>query len=122
MPLTVAIALTGNLTAEQAAKPGSWIAYAAAGLVLLGTICGTYYLCCVLDRRDQNRRDSAEGDGEGGGGAKRGGGRTPPKAPSGTDPEWWPEFERQFADHVGGWVTHAPARNSAGDRGRASTA
>jgi hypothetical protein len=97
---SLAIALAGALAADRRAGSGSWLAYVVSVLVLLGAMCGTYYLCVVLDRRARDRGDSTEGDGEGGGGAKRGGGRVPPKPPSGTDPEWWPEFERQFADHV----------------------
>jgi hypothetical protein len=96
--MSLAITLAGVLAADRRAGSGPWLAYVVSGLVLLGAMCGTYYVCVVLARRDGE--DSTEGDGEGGGGAKRRGGRVPPKPPFGTDPEWWPEFERQFEDHV----------------------
>jgi hypothetical protein len=110
---TVAIVLAGGLTSERVAKPGAWITYVVAGLVLLGAMCATYYLCYVLDRRAQDGRDSGDGDDEGGGGTHRGRGPTPPKDSPGTDPEWWPEFERQFAHHVGCRVHAGPAPNTA---------
>ena len=97
---TFAIALAGQLTAERVAKPGWWIPYAASGLVLLVTMCGTYYLCWALDRRDRHNGDSDDDAGGGGGGARRRDGPTPPRGAPDTDPEWWPEFERQFAHHV----------------------
>jgi hypothetical protein len=98
--ITFAIALAGNFTTERVAKPGSWLADVISGLVLLSAMCGTYYLCCVLDRRDQHGGDSSDGD-DGGGGTHRAGGPTPPQDSPDTDPEWWPEFEQQFAHHVG---------------------
>jgi hypothetical protein len=43
------------------------------------------------------RRGGSDDPGDGGGGG--GGGGSPPD-PSPSGPPWWPEFEREFADHV----------------------
>ena len=63
-------------------------------------MCGTYYLCWALDRRDRHNGDSD--DDAGGGAAELGGEMARPRrgVRPDTDPEWWPEFERQFAHHV----------------------
>lgn len=45
-------------------------------------------------------RDDGDDDGGGGGGSRP---RVPPDAPpepSGITPDWWPRFEREFADYV----------------------
>jgi hypothetical protein len=51
------------------------------------------------------RFNKPDNDGDGGGGAGGGGsgGEGPPRPPMpqpDLEPEWWPEFERQFQEHV----------------------
>ncbi len=47
-------------------------------------------------RRGEGPDDSDDGGGGGGGGR----GPSAPRRPPPAGPVWWPEFERQFADHV----------------------
>src|SRR5947207_3124214 len=58
--------------------------------------------------------DDPGGDGDGGWGG--GGGRyPPPHSPrTGPEPDWWPEFERQFAEHVRRQPTETARRPSRG--------
>jgi hypothetical protein len=77
--------------------PG-WVgAVAAVGVVLAFMLCAPWLAARSLRRRRLGD-DSDDGDGFGGGG----GGRrpTPPNRPPDADPEWWPEFEREFATYV----------------------
>jgi hypothetical protein len=68
------------------------------GLCLVGVLI-TLIVMSIQPPTD--RRDGPDGDsGSGGGGhGPRGGGPEGPE-PAGHDPEWWPDFERQFAEYV----------------------
>jgi hypothetical protein len=68
------------------------------GLCLLGLLI---VMTVMLIQLPTDRRDGTDGDwGSGGGGpGPKGGGPGGPH-PTGDDPEWWPEFERQFAEYV----------------------
>jgi hypothetical protein len=95
----VALALAGNLGAEPATRSPSWLGYAAGGLIVLAIACETIYIWWVLGRGGDGGRNPSDDDG--GGGTGPGPDRISPRGSPGTDPEWWPEFERQFADHIG---------------------
>jgi hypothetical protein len=76
-------------------------AVAIAILVGLGLFGVLFTVIVTLIRPPSDHRDGADGDsGPGGGG--RGPRREGPDGPqpSGGDPEWWPEFERQFDEYV----------------------
>ena len=97
MTLAVAFAAIGGTGHAPGSAP--WLAYAASALILMVLGCGPMYVWWALGRGEQGGGDSSDGDGEGGGGGWGGGG-SPPKGSPNTNPEWWPEFERQFAGHV----------------------
>jgi hypothetical protein len=105
--MTVAVASAAIGGAAHAARSASWIAEVAAGLVVLVFACGPLYLWLILVHWHRGGGDSDDGQGDDGGGGRRRD-RTPPKGSPNTDPEWWPEFEREFAAHVG---CHLDARD-----------
>jgi hypothetical protein len=98
--ITIGVALAENLRAERAAQSRLWIAYSVTGLILLTITCAAIYVWWAVDNGESRGGDSNDGDGGDGGGPDRGGGGIPPRGSPDTDPEWWPEFEREFADHV----------------------
>ena len=71
---------------------------AAILVALPGTALLVAIVVLVIASRWRRGGDDAEG--EGGGGNLRVPPHRPPDAPSGDEPEWWPEFERSFADYV----------------------
>jgi hypothetical protein len=98
----VAFALTGNLGGEPAAGSAApWVVYVTAGLIFLAIACEAIYIRWMIERGEKGRGNSSDDDGGGGGGIGRGQDLIPPKGSPGADPEWWPEFERQFAAQVG---------------------
>jgi hypothetical protein len=77
----------------------------AQGLITLALVLvtGTAWLfwivsCFVIQPRPDDESDG--GDGPGGGGGPGPGGVEPNLDPHGSEPAWWPEFERQFADYT----------------------
>jgi hypothetical protein len=99
--ISAAIGGTGHaLWTGHAPRSAPWTADVISGLVVLVFACGPLYLWWILGRRQPGQGDSNDGDDGGGGGGRRRD-RTPPKGSPNTDPEWWPEFERDFAAHVG---------------------
>ena len=80
------------------ARGGPVTVAAMIGICLLGVLI---VLIVMLGRPPTDRRHRNGGDSGSGGGGRgpRGGGPDVPQ-PSGHDPEWWPEFERQFAEYV----------------------
>lgn len=74
-----------------------WICLVLAGATL------DVWLCVGMVRSLRSR-----GDGEDDRGGRRRGPDSPPPRPT-EDPEWWPEFERQFADYAS---RAGPARNA----------
>ena len=69
-------------------------------LTLLGFVLDATWLCFAMDRlaKLDHGNEGEEGDGGGGGGP---GPPSPahPRPPS-RDPDWWPEFEREFRDYL----------------------
>jgi hypothetical protein len=72
----------------------------ATGAVVTGLIFGIVFalVLFVAVVAWWARRGGSDDPGDGGGGGGGGGGDPPDPAPSG--PSWWPEFEREFAEHV----------------------
>jgi hypothetical protein len=70
-------------------------------LTLLGFLLDATWLCVAVDRLRKLDHGSEGGEGEGGGGR---GGPGPPRPPHprppSEDPDWWPEFERDFRDYL----------------------
>ena len=77
-PLAVAIALT-------------------VGILLLALLATAWFVLTQFSHGGRGADDDDANPGPGGGGSGR-----PPNGPSGptSEPEWWGEFERQFAAHV----------------------
>jgi hypothetical protein len=73
----------------------------AAMLVAFCLLAFAVTVMLIVTAGRYERGDGRDGDPgpEGGGGGPGGGGPDHPR-PSGEDPVWWPEFERQFADYV----------------------
>jgi hypothetical protein len=73
---------------------GWWTTFACAVAILL-VVAGIVIVCIG---RPHGRGGEADADwGSGGGGGSR---RPDGPRPAGGDPQWWPEFEQQFAAHV----------------------
>jgi hypothetical protein len=96
--ITFALGVVGTPGAHRTPSPDAWVAYLATGLILLAITCVTIYRWWVVDGRGHGGGDSDDDDE--GGGPGRGRGRIPPEGSPGGDPQWWPEFEGQFAEHV----------------------
>lgn len=100
--MTRSLTSRNDLAVLAAAVQGStqlrepvWFGYASVLLVLVVTIAGVWLLVRLV------RWDPGDDDGGGGGGGGGGGDTPPPRAPlPDGEPDWWPEFERAFADHV----------------------
>jgi hypothetical protein len=89
--------------------------YITLALVLVtGTAWLFWLVSCfvVIQRRPDDESDGGDGPGGGGGSGPGGGGpgpggleSDPRRDPLGSEPPWWPEFERQFA----AYTSSAPA-------------
>jgi hypothetical protein len=84
--------------AGHPAGPVGWAAYAAIAAFLIAYMGAVIWFCIWSLRRWRPGDDDA--DEGGGGGSGRRGDPPPPVGPPDCDPEWWPEFERQFAAYV----------------------
>ena len=73
--------------------------YVTAALSIALLITAALSVCWSL-RRDRGGSDNDDDDGRDGGGGSGRRDRTPPNRPPDTEPEWWPEFERQFAAYA----------------------
>jgi hypothetical protein len=84
-----------------------WVGWAIVAFIVIAAVAGEVWL--VMAARPGT--DEGEDSDDGGGGLRRddaGGAPRPPQPPAaGTDPEWWPEFESQFASHVARQTTRA---------------
>ena len=85
--LPASVLLTTHDTASHAA--GEVVTGLAIGIVVVLVLFVTLMAWWT-------RRGGSDDPGDGGGGG--GGGNPPDPGPSG--PPWWPEFEREFAEHV----------------------
>jgi hypothetical protein len=85
-------------TAHGAATTASWETGLAIGVAFLVMACVAAIVVLVPKRPPGHDSDEGGGSGPGGGGP---GPWRPvaPRRPDG-DPDWWPEFEQQFAAHV----------------------
>jgi hypothetical protein len=96
--MVAAAVVTASLDHAGHASAG-WITCVASVIVLVGFIAGApWFGAWSVRRRKPGGGGSDEGYGGGGGGG--GGAPTPPNRPPDADPEWWPDFERQFAAYV----------------------
>lgn len=96
--ITFALGVVGIAGAHRIGRPDAWVGYLATALILSAIAGVAIYSWWAVDGRGRGGGDSDDDDG--GGGPGRGRGRIPPKGSPGGDPEWWPEFEGQFAEHV----------------------
>jgi hypothetical protein len=102
--MTAAVVSAALVHAAGAAGSSSWIACVAPVVLLVGFIFGApQFGAWLIPRWQRSDDDPDDGDGDGGGG--HGADPTPPTHPPASDPEWWPEFEREFAAHVGSQLT-----------------
>jgi hypothetical protein len=65
---------------------------------LVAIACAAFCIWRVIELREKGSGDSSDDDDWGG--TRRGQDLISPKGSPGADPEWWPEFERQFAEHI----------------------
>ena len=78
----------------------AWIDYVAPALLLLGLVLvvwGVWFAVWSISRWARGGDDPGPDDGGGGMGE---GNPTPPAHSPDSEPEWWPEFEREFAYYV----------------------
>ncbi|HZE05659.1 MAG TPA: hypothetical protein VE127_10570, partial [Solirubrobacteraceae bacterium] len=83
--------------AADTAGPVSWVVYIAISAVLFLFLAGVVFVCVSIIR-DTAPRDDDTDEGDGGGGQRRD--PPSPPRPRDSDPEWWPDFEREFAAYV----------------------
>jgi len=101
---TAATVLAAAGRVDHAPGPASWI---AAALLLVVFICGVIFLAAWSVHRwnlgDYERWDLGgydPDDGDDGGGRRPDGHPTPPSRAPDAEPDWWTEFECQFAAYV----------------------
>jgi len=71
-----------------------WLSYAMVALAVLG-LAAIVWVATSSARKQGPGEDDSPGGGSGG--QPRPG---PAPGPPSAEPDWWPEFERQFAEHV----------------------
>lgn len=108
---TIAFTFATVASAKRAIGLPAWMETIVAiwllCLAFAGVIAFVIWGFCVGDGGNDESDD--EGGGGGGGGRKR----TPPRGSPSNEPEWWPEFEREFAFYVANRVEVASVdRNS----------
>ena len=86
-----------DVHAGHAAGSNVWIDGVAPAVLLLGFVCSAVWFAIWSVRR-ADLHDGGADDGVGNVG--REGNSAPPGLSPDRDPEWWPEFERQFAAYV----------------------
>src|SRR4051812_45994385 len=91
----------------------------ALTVMLVTSVLGLVVAVVTLARQQGGPPGPDDGGSDDGGGGGGGGTRRHPPGPSpgcGSDPEWWPEFEREFAAHVarGEQTVPPPARAGSG--------
>jgi len=94
----VAVTHRGIGPAAGLAGHGGWVTYLPV-LSLLALVASCVWLAVWSVRRLGGGADDSDEGETGGGGWGRG--PRPISPPPDADPEWWPEFERQFAAYVG---------------------
>lgn len=81
------------------AAPADWLGYLVFLLLIGSVVVGVWFAWRAGRRQDHGADDSDEGEAGGGrGGPRRGPSPTGPSPDA--EPEWWPEFERQFAAYL----------------------
>jgi hypothetical protein len=93
------LALSGR--AAHAASAGSlWLGHVLPAVLLLGYLGAVTWLFVWLLRRSDVEGDEGDDGGGGGGGLRVDPTRPRPCPSPDSEPEWWPQFERDFAAHV----------------------
>jgi hypothetical protein len=100
-------ALRGMGSTAHLAGPTGWVAYVPVVSLLAFAASCVVFAWWSVRRSDGGADDPDDGE-TGGGGWGRGPTPTCPR-PDG-EPDWWPEFERQFAAYVGDRRSPALAR------------
>ncbi len=119
MIATFAFACAWLITAFDAMLAPGWIVFLGVAVIVvsIGLIAATLHIWTQEVDGGGNGAGPRPDDGEGGPGRRR------PDAPhhggGGSDPSWWPEFERQLASYVAKRekpVVHHPVRGPGGHR------
>ena len=90
IPISLAATLAGVVHAAHAAGSNVWIDGVVPAVVVLGFVCSAVWLAIWSVRGSELHGDRADDGDEG---------VRWEWSPDG-EPEWWPEFERQFAAYV----------------------
>ena len=95
---SVELLRAGSSPAHHAMAAASWETGLAVVIMVMLVLAGVTLAVLRMPRYPGGDEDSDSGPGRGGPG------RWPPPGPRTPEgePEWWPEFERQFAAHVAG--------------------
>jgi hypothetical protein len=96
---TIAITLSGIEAAVHPRSPGGSAGGVRVLLLLAFAVSCGWFARWLVGRLDPGADDSDDGE-TGGGGWGRG--PSPSSPPPDADPEWWPEFEREFAAYTDG--------------------
>ena len=88
----------GSTTTHHATAATSWESGLAVAVLVMLVLAGVTLAVLRMPPYPGGDEDADSGPGRGGSG------RWPPAGPRQPEgePEWWPEFERQFAAHVAG--------------------
>jgi len=97
IPMSLAAMFAGAVHAAHGAGSNVWIDGVAPAVLLLGFFCSAVWFAMWSVRGSELPDDGA---GHGDGGLGRGGISASPVLSPDSSPEWWPEFERQFAAYV----------------------
>ena len=81
---------------HSAGTAAGWSTTFACVVGILLVVTG-FVIACIGRPHGRRGGDADADSGSGGGGGSR---RPDGPRPPGGDPQWWPEFERQFAAHV----------------------
>lgn len=114
--VTATHALVAVARATPAPGSTAWVGCLASDLIMLGLGLGAVW--SVFFWREVDDGDDSDHGDDGGG---WGGHGTPRGRPPDGDPEWWPEFERQFAEHVTGTIEQGVATHGVLNSSGAST-
>jgi hypothetical protein len=84
------------------AEHTTWLGFVVAAVPVCACLGLGVWLILETVRPDpeDDGGDHDDGEGGGGGGGRRGPRRPEPRPSLPDDPEWWPQFERDFAEYL----------------------
>lgn len=107
------------------AMDGETLSASTMALLVLGTAVGwvldATWLCFAVNRLASPDHGGESDEGEGGGGWHRPGPDPGRPSPPSEDPDWWPEFEREFRAHAAAYQATIVDRSRGGNENSTPT-